>query len=494
MEQIKEAAYLSAPKSAVYRRIMNIFFKEYEKMKFYLYKEDIYNEIKKISEFDDYSMEDLKTDLDALVELNNLSAIQDTKKVYTISEYKNREFRYSMSERAVILERAAVMIDNLHLETGNLSTNYILRIQDSLEQIKRISEHEENVDKINELWKILQEDFKKLNQNYQDYLRDFYIQKPEFYGEIMEFISYKQKFVSILKNFVRELQTNSRRLEKTIENIKEKMENKILFLIIKAEIENQEMNLNKIFLTPEELKENVEENIKGKWESLKNWFVSSEERKSECRQVLDITGEIIRKILQDAFFLTQKQSWGINKKEEYKKILKMFSECEDIKEAHKLSAHVFGIQNIRHYVTEISKGTESIEESIYDEKCGEYKLESHNRVYKPKLEKSGFENRDDIKEKFRLEYKEKLEENKKMIKKYLSRGKLDISKIEGEVSSDFRKFILNMISAANLSENKISTTEYGQKYKMVQLEERFVLKCEDGNLEMPKFIFEFLGE
>lgn len=494
MEQIKEAAYLSAPKSAVYRRIMNIFFKEYEKMKFYLYKEDIYNEIKKISEFDDYSMEDLKTDLDALVEWNNLSAIQDTKKVYTISEYKNREFRYSMSERAVILERAAVMIDNLHLETGNLSTNYILRIQDSLEQIKRISEHEENVDKINELWKILQEDFKKLNQNYQDYLRDFYIQKPEFYGEIMEFISYKQKFVSILKNFVRELQTNSRRLEKTIENIKEKMENKILFLIIKAEIENQEMNLNKIFLTPEELKENVEENIKGKWESLKNWFVSSEERKSECRQVLDITGEIIRKILQDAFFLTQKQSWGINKKEEYKKILKMFSECEDIKEAHKLSAHVFGIQNIRHYVTEISKGTESIEESIYDEKCGEYKLESHNRVYKPKLEKSGFENRDDIKEKFRLEYKEKLEENKKMIKKYLSRGKLDISKIEGEVSSDFRKFILNMISAANLSENKISTTEYGQKYKMVQLEERFVLKCEDGNLEMPKFIFEFLGE
>ncbi len=494
MEQIKEAAYLSAPKSAVYRRIMNIFFKEYEKMKFYLYKEDIYNEIKKISEFDDYSMEDLKTDLDALVEWNNLSAIQDTKKVYTISEYKNREFRYSMSERAVILERAAVMIDNLHLETGNLSTNYILRIQDSLEQIKRISEHEENVDKINELWKILQEDFKKLNQNYQDYLRDFYIQKPEFYGEIMEFISYKQKFVSILKNFVRELQTNSRRLEKTIENIKEKMENKILFLIIKAEIENQEMNLNKIFLTPEELKENVEENIKGKWESLKNWFFSSEERKSECRQVLDITGEIIRKILQDAFFLTQKQSWGINKKEEYKKILKMFSECEDIKEAHKLSAHVFGIQNIRHYVTEISKGTESIEESLYDEKCGEYKLESHNRVYKPKLEKSGFENRDDIKEKFRLEYKEKLEENKKMIKKYLSRGKLDISKIEGEVSSDFRKFILNMISAANLSENKISTTEYGQKYKIVQLEERFVLKCEDGNLEMPKFIFEFLGE
>ena len=493
MEQIKEAAYLSAPKSAVYRRIMNIFLKEYEKMKFYLYKEEIYNEMKKVSDFDDYSVEDLKTDLDALVEWNNLSAIQDTKKVYTISEYKNREFRYSMSEKAVILERAAVMIDNLHLETANLSTNYILRIQESLKEIQ----NENDLKEINNLWKLLQEDFKKLNQNYQDYLRDFYIQRPEFSGEIMNFISYKQKFVSILKNFVRELQINSKRLEKTIESIREKMETEILSLIIEAEIENQKANLNKIFLSPEEkeeIKGKIEESIKGKWLSLKNWFISNENRKSECRQVLDITEEIIRKILLDAFFLTQKQSWGVNKKEEYKKIIKMFSECENIKEAHKLSSHVFGIFNIYHYTTVIPKSAESIEESVYNEEYEKCKLESHNRVYKPKLEKSGFENRDKLKEEFRMQYKEKLEEDKKMIKKYLKQGILDISKIEEVVSADFRKFILNMISTANLSEEKTGRTEYGQKYKMTQSEERFTLKCEDGNLEMPKFIFEFLEE
>ncbi len=490
MEQIKEAAYLSAPKSEIYRRIMNIFLKEYEKMKFYLYKEDIYNEIKKFSNFDNYTIEDLKVDLDVLVGWNNLSAIQDTKKVYTISEYKNREFRYSMSEKAVILERAAVMIDHLHLETANLSTNYILRIQDSLEKIQK----ENDLNEINNLWKLLQEDFKKLNQNYQDYLRDFYIQRPEFSGEIMNFISYKQKFVSILKNFVRELQINSKRLEMTILNIKEKMEKEILFLVIEAEAENQKLNLNKILLSQEELKENIEENIKGKWTSLKNWFISNENRKSECRQVLDITEEIIRKILLDAFFLTQKQSWGINKKEEYKRIIKMFSECENIKDAHKLSSYVFGIANIQHYTTVISKSAESIEESVYNEDYEKCKLESHNKVYKPKLEKSGFENRDKLKEEFRVQYKEKLEEDKKMIKKYLKQGIFDISKIEEIISCDFRKFILKMISIANLSEEKIGRTEYGQKYKMKQLEERFTLKCEDGNLEMPKFIFEFLEE
>ena len=172
----------------------------------------------------------------------------------------------------------------------------------------------------------------------------------------------------------------------------------------------------------------------------------------------------------------------------------MFSECENIKEAHKLSSHVFGIFNIYHYTTVIPKSAENIEESVYNEEYEKCKLESHNRVYKPKIEKSGFENRDKLKEEFCMQYKEKLEEDKKMIKKYLKQGILDISKIEEVVSADFRKFILNMISTANLSEEKTGRTEYGQKYKMTQSEERFTLKCEDGNLEMPKFIFEFLEE
>ena len=177
LDQIKETSYLSTQKTIYYRRIMRIFFHEYEKMKFQLYKEDIYEKIKKYSEFNEYTMDELKSDLDTLVEWKNLTAIQDSRKVYTIAEFKNREYRYSMSEKSVIIERMTVSLENLHFETGNLSTNYIPRMQEALEKIRLLFNKKENYDEIYEYWRSLQEDFKKLNQNYQDYLREFYTKK-----------------------------------------------------------------------------------------------------------------------------------------------------------------------------------------------------------------------------------------------------------------------------------------------------------------------------
>lgn len=133
LDQIKESSCLSTQKTIYYRRIMRVFFREYEEMKFQLYKEDISGEIKKYSEFNEYTMDDLKSDLDTLVEWKNLTAIQDSRKVYTIAEFKNREYRYSMSEISVIIERMTVSLENLHFESGNLSINYIPRVQEVLE-------------------------------------------------------------------------------------------------------------------------------------------------------------------------------------------------------------------------------------------------------------------------------------------------------------------------------------------------------------------------
>ncbi|AVQ27167.1 TIGR02677 family protein [Fusobacterium ulcerans] len=494
LDQIKETSYLSTQKTIYYRRIMRVFFREYEKMKFQLYKEDIFEEIKKYSEFDGYTIDELKSDLDILVEWKNLTAIQDSRKVYTIAEFKNREYRYSMSEKSVIIERMTVSLENLYFETGNLSTNYIPRMQEALEKIRLLFNKKENYDEIYEYWENLQEDFRKLNQNYQDYLREFYTKKTENLMKTIEFIVYKEKFISILRNFVRELQINSSKMETTIDNIKDDMEKGILDYIIKNEVKNQELNLSKELKKDKEFEDEIGENIRGKWESLKNWFGSSGMRKSEYRQVMDITEEIIGKIIQNAFFITQKQNWGVNKKEEYKKFIKMFIECEDMDEAHKLSAHIFGIQNIRHYGMDIPRSTDSSENSAYDEEYMEYILESHNRTYKPKIEKTGFEDRKKLKEELSLLYKKKLEEDREMIMKYLQNGILDISKIDENISSEFRIFILNLITSANISVEKTGRTEYGQKYKMSEMKEKFVLKCEDGNLEMSKYIFEFLED
>lgn len=143
---------------------MRIFFREYEKMHFQLYKEEIMEHLKEYSEFSDYTMEQLKTDLNVIVEWKNLIPIQDPKRVYTIEEYKNKQYRYSMSEFAVEIERLTVKLETLFIETSNLSSSYFVRIEEALSKIKYINSL--SLKETNEWWHNLQEDFKRLNQNY----------------------------------------------------------------------------------------------------------------------------------------------------------------------------------------------------------------------------------------------------------------------------------------------------------------------------------------
>ena len=67
LEPINETSYLSVPNAPVYRKIMRCFYREYEKMNFQLYKEEILELLKKDEQFADYTMEQLLVDLDALV-------------------------------------------------------------------------------------------------------------------------------------------------------------------------------------------------------------------------------------------------------------------------------------------------------------------------------------------------------------------------------------------------------------------------------------------
>lgn len=64
---IQEAAYLTTGNTPQYRQIMRVFFREYEKMHFQMYKEDVLELLRNQRGFEGYSMEQLKLDLNQLV-------------------------------------------------------------------------------------------------------------------------------------------------------------------------------------------------------------------------------------------------------------------------------------------------------------------------------------------------------------------------------------------------------------------------------------------
>lgn len=485
MDAIHETSYLSVPNAGIYRKIMRYFYREYEKMHFQLYKEDVYQLLKTDSDFTDYTMNQLETDLDALVKWKNLTPIQDPGKVYTIADYKNKQYRYTMSEYAVEIERLTVRLENIFMESGNLSTNFFIRLEKSLEEAEMIKDA--SLKEINEWWNLLQEDFKRLNQNYQDYLRDFYSGKTEHLMKSVEFVLHKDKFIKYLTDFVQELQHRSRRIERILVQQIPTIENIILEKVIESELDIPhaflEMHGN--------FEPNIRENVIGKWDSLKRWFLEDQGRECESRRVLKITNDVIRSIIQNAALIVQLQNWGISRKDDYQKFLEMFLNYENIEEAHCLSAHVFGIQRIEHLKTNAPRDEDRINHSVYEEQSIEFYVKPHTRSYREKKDKRGFSDKSVEKLIQRQAYLQNVKSQREMVMRYMKDQKIVFSEIDEVLPKATRNIFLQWITMANMNSQKCGQTEFGQEYRLIRKKGKCVLKCEDGDLTMPAYVMEF---
>jgi uncharacterized protein (TIGR02677 family) len=431
-------------------------------------------------------MNQLELDLEALVKWKNLTPIQDPGKVYTIADYKNKQYRYTLSEYAVEIERLTVRLENLFMESANLSTNFFVRLEKSLEEAEMMQDA--SLKEVNEWWNLLQEDFKRLNQNYQDYLRDFYSGKTEHLMKSVEFVLHKDKFIKYLTDFVQELQHHSKRIEQILTRQMSVIEGVVLEKVVQSE-----RDIPHAFLELQgNLEPNIRENVIGKWVSLKTWFIDTQGRECESRKVLKITNNIIRSIIQNAALIVQLQNWGISRKDDYQKFLKMFLNCESMEDAHRLSAHVFGIQNIQHFKTNCPREEDRINHSVYEEEPIEFYVKPHSRIYREKKDKRGFYDKSLEKMLQREAYLQNVKKQKEIVLHYVKNKQIVFSDIEEPVSEMTRNMFLQWIVMANMNSQKSGQTEFGQEYRLIQKEGTCVLKCEDGDLIMPAYIVEFI--
>ena len=481
---IQETSYLSVPGVAHYRTIMRKMFIENESMHYQLYKEEIFQLVKEDEGFKDYTIDDLKLDLDQLVNWNNLIAVQDPGIVHTIAEYKNKQFRYSMSERAVEIERLTIKLENLSIQSASLSTNYFLRIDEALKECENING--KSLQEINEWWHMLIEDFQRLNQNYKDYLRNFYTTDTKTLMQSVEFILHKDRFTTYLTNFIKQMQFQSRKIRARVENVDSLFNNELIDKIVESEldiprIKNQD-------------KETIYKETKRSWLSLKRWFVIVDGLRPEYEKLLDITNEIIRSTIENANMIMQMNNYGISRKDDYKHFIKMFNNCLNMEEAHCLSAHIFGISNIEHFKANQMIDNENIKTSSFEKEENIFELQSHSRTYRERRTKEGVSDQSMNKMMAKIEYEEKIKRKEEMISQYIKNNKLDISAINNIVSPDLRISILTWISNANMNPDKVANTEFGKKFKLIKNEGTCILHCSDGDITMPRYIMEFENE
>lgn len=486
MKPLTEVKYLNADNVSRYRCIMRIFFDNYEKLRYWLYQEDVFEELKKDPHFEDYRMEQCQQDLAMLTEWKNLNTIQDTRKVASIEEFKNKKFRYQMSEYSVEIERLVVRLENLFVEGASLEPTLLERIRHHVQRFPAMAE--KDIGEVYTWWMDLNNDFVRLNQNYQDYIRDLNSVKAEKMMQTKEFLVFKDHLIDYLRNFIKGLQRNVGAIDEELRLLPDEIKQQIFDKIVDYELSIPRMDV-------EISREKILEKITGRYQSIYDWFVQENGQENEAAKLFDATNDIIRRITRYAAQISEKNAMGANRREEYRKVAEMFMKCEDIGEAHKMSAMVFGLEQPFHMKGDLIRETDSMNQSVYEEKPLDIKLKPRVRTYREKMNRSVIRESTEDKKEARKRILEKQREETEKLRALEQNGGIDFAGLP-VIEPRIREILLKWLSNAMEDSSLMARTESGRRYVLDRSkeQEKCVLHCEDGNLTMPHFRIVFQEE
>lgn len=488
IKPVHEAKYLDVENTDRYRSIARLFYLNYEKLKYWMYQEEVYEELIQDSYFAGYTMEQCQQDLETLARWGNLATIQDTRHVTSIEEFKNKKFRYQLTETTVEIERMVIRLENLFIEGASLEPTLLERIRISLAKTEEMPQ--KDMEKIYSWWNDLNNDFIRLNQNYQDYMRELNSVKAEEMMKTREFLVFKDRLIEYLRSFVKSLQVNATAIEQTLKKI-----NQETIQLLLEQVTAYQLSIPRIDIEIDERQ--IYDKMKGRWENIQKWFIGKNGMDSESMKVFDTTNEIIRKITRYANRLSEQSNNGANRKEEYRKLASMFARCQNVNEAHKLSAVVFGIEKPLHLKGDFPRKTESINSGVYEEEPQEIQIQPRIRNYRERAKRHGIIDRTREKEEVRQAMIEKLEEERKLLKSYIKNNRLEFASLP-EIEPHVRDTFLTWLSKGLENKSHRGKTEEGQVFTIVleEPEKTCVLTCTDGTFRMPAYtiIFENLQE
>ena len=99
-----------------------------------------------------------------------------------------------------------IRVENLFIEGSSLEPTLLERLRISLEKMEEMASR--NEEKLYGWWNDLNNDFIRLNQNYQDYMRELNSVKAEEMMKTREFLLFKDRLIEYLRSFVKGLQAN----------------------------------------------------------------------------------------------------------------------------------------------------------------------------------------------------------------------------------------------------------------------------------------------
>lgn len=487
--KIPETTYLNTDNAGRYRAILRYFYIQHERMRHFLYPEDVYKAIKGMQGFEEYTIEQLQQDLDALVRWGNLRTRQDTGRMKTVEEFKKKRFRYQCSPYTVEIERMVQRLEQMgDTYGGSLEKTRFHRLNETLTKLLAYKQPlKENQEEIYRLWEELTDLFQKIWKNASDYTATLESDKLEEMLQSDEFLTYKETLIHYLRDFILALQRTNMKIEVTMQEISEHWIEELCEGVARYEeaiprIDGQERTV-----------EQWKEMIYGQFLSMKEWFLGRNGEPGESDALQRLTTDAIRRITRMVQRLGERHDQFRSRKRDYLHLAQWFEQCEVLEDAHKLSGVVFGLSHTRHLYTD-GHQTENIYSDVWDEPPYELELKPRVRHYREKTKATAIQDHSKNKEQARQAYIEEVREKKELMEALVQDGKIVLGEIE-HVPLRSRKMVLTWVARALGNKENIVKTEFGTRMKLtINMDKQITIYSEDGKMVMPELEFELLEE
>jgi uncharacterized protein (TIGR02677 family) len=213
---------------------------------------------------------------------------------------------------------------------------------------------------------------------------------------------------------------------------------------------------------------------------------------SEAGKLFDATNEIIRRITRYAARLSERSALGANRREEYRKVASIFLQCQDIAQAHQMSAMVFGVERPAHFQMDHVRESDSMNREVYEETPFAYKLKPRVRSYREATGRSTMADDTEKKRKMREQILEPHRLEAEKIAALEKDGRIcfwELPVIEARI----REILLRWISDGMEHPKYMGRTQDGRGFRLElpQGDETCEVTCEDGVLTMPRMSIVF---
>lgn len=496
-QSIPEASYLTAENAWRYRAILRYFYIQHERLRHFLFPEEIYDYLKETAYFHTYQFEQLLQDLKQLEIWKNIIPRQDTARVTRIEDFKKKRFRYQATPYTIEIERMVLKLEQLGDSFGgSLERSLFDRLLTTLTRLTTF-EHspfhgnqrlytieKESNESIHQTWEEMYEQFRKLTENATDYLAHLESEKVEEMMMTESFFIYKERLTDYLRNFMTALQRSSFKIEVILEETPHS-----LISTLVERVADYQLSIPRLGETPN--KEDLQNRYFDQWLSLKAWFLGAGGRESELYFLQNRTNDTIRKITRYTQRLGERYHNFRSRRKDYLHLAEWFAKIDNVQEAHKLSAAVFGVFHSRHLFAE-PKMSEDIHSEVWDHPPTEVTIKPRIRTYREKTRAGAVISHNEKKAAMYQEYLRTKEAEQQLIDELIQQDRIYLSELP-LVDPYVRKTLLHWIGKCMSSSDHTAKTDSGRRFKLWQIDDRRVrLQSDDGVLELPNYIFTFL--